>query len=103
VLTGVVLWEVKNIFKTLCLVLSEVCYILFQCGEPSEKYKESCRKCMVAKGLHLCSKCHKFGHPSNVCPDIWRKYHSVVSKLISVIFYFLPFLSQIYHILHNFT
>jgi hypothetical protein len=84
----IVLWEVENTFQTLCLVFSEVHDILFQCGEPSEKYKESCRKCVVRKELHLCSRCNKVGHPSNVCPNIWGKYHSVVScnPLFSTIF-----------------
>ena len=67
------------------LVFSEVHYILFQCGEPSKMYRQSCRKCVVTKELHLCSRCNKVGHPSDVCPDIWRKYHSVVSTIISVI------------------
>jgi hypothetical protein len=98
--TGILLREVETICYVWCLVFSEVCDIFFQCGEPSNVYRGYCDKCVI---MNLCSNCNMVRHPHTLCPEMWRMYHSVVRKIISVAHSFHPFVFQMCHILQDFT
>ncbi|CAH0546673.1 unnamed protein product [Brassicogethes aeneus] len=45
-----------------------------QCGNEGNYSTNYCYKCFKFRNIK-CNLCHMFGHQSNKCPDMWRRYH----------------------------